>query len=79
MSQIDVIVKRICTCTNDGVNSFKLSAYIFYRSARLFVELEASALGSSDEVWSTKSGCESLQELLIVWGETIVELVPGSP
>lgn len=66
-------------CTNDGMNSFKLAPYILNRSARLFVEFEAAALSSSDEIWSTKSGCESLQELLIVWRETVIEFVTRSP
>lgn len=64
---------------DDGVNRLEVCSDVLWRTAFGAVQLEVVPLGTFVENGLRVSGSQSLQELLVRWRQTVVDLVARRP
>lgn len=64
---------------DNWVFSGEFVADVEWVTAGFSVELEFLVFGGLGEEWLSVGGCESVEELLVGWRETVVDFVAGCP
>lgn len=64
---------------DDWMDGSEVASDVLGCSTWLLIELEATALGCFDEVWTAEGAGETFEESLVVRAQAVVELVAGCP